>query len=149
MSERSRHDIALTSLNVSPSALRLLRNAGIVSTADLDGIKTMSLARQLRIEPAEALRLIKEVRRCADEFPARIDPGRPTKFGRAAGRTALDMLQQPNRSILTFCQPLDQVLGGGVPVGEITELCGSPGSGKTQLSMQLAVDACIPAVFGG
>jgi len=39
--------------------------------------------------------------------------------------------------------------GGGVPLGRITEMCGPPGIGKTQLSIQLAVDVSIPALFGG
>ena len=39
--------------------------------------------------------------------------------------------------------------GGGVPVGRITEMCGPPGIGKTQLSIQVAVDVTIPELFGG
>ena len=30
-------------------------------------------------------------------------------------------------------QDLDQLLGGGMERGKCTELCGAPGSGKTQL----------------
>jgi RAD51-like protein 2 len=41
------------------------------------------------------------------------------------------------------------MLGGGVPVGEVTEFCGVPGVGKTQMGMQLAVDVQIPKAFGG
>lgn len=55
------------------------------------------------------------------------------------------------------------MLGGGIPIGEVTELCGVPGVGKTQLwlkttrffstidssSMQIAVDVQIPPVFKG
>lgn len=49
--------------------------------------------------------------------------------------TALDLLQQEETrgSIVTFCSELDAVLGGGVPVGKTTEICGVPGIGKTQL----------------
>lgn len=39
--------------------------------------------------------------------------------------------------------------GGGIPVGRITEVCGPPGIGKTQLSIQVAVDVTIPELFGG
>lgn len=35
---------------------------------------------------------------------------------------------------------LDSILHGGIPVGYITELCGLAGSGKTQLSLQLAIN---------
>ncbi|CAM9511005.1 unnamed protein product [Choristocarpus tenellus] len=41
------------------------------------------------------------------------------------------------------------MLGGGVPRGELTEICGTPGVGKTQFGMQLAVDVQIPPGFSG
>lgn len=49
--------------------------------------------------------------------------------------TALDLLhqEQAQGSIVTFSSRLDGVLGGGVPVGKTTEICGAPGVGKTQL----------------
>lgn len=49
--------------------------------------------------------------------------------------TALELLQKEEefRSIVTFCSQLDEALGGGVPVGKVTEICGAPGVGKTQL----------------
>jgi RecA/RadA recombinase len=37
----------------------------------------------------------------------------------------------------------------GVARGCVTEFCGAPGIGKTQLGMQLAVSVQIPAVLGG
>lgn len=49
--------------------------------------------------------------------------------------TVLDLLhqEQAQGSIVTFSSKLDDVLGGGVPVGKTTEICGAPGVGKTQL----------------
>jgi RAD51-like protein 2 len=41
------------------------------------------------------------------------------------------------------------MLGGGFPRGELTEIFGTPGTGKTQLAMQLSVNAQIPMIFGG
>lgn len=35
---------------------------------------------------------------------------------------------------------LNNVLGGGIPVGYITEICGLAGCGKTQLCFQLAIN---------
>jgi RAD51-like protein 2 len=52
-------------------------------------------------------------------------------------------------SIVTFCAKFDDMLGGGIPLGKITEICGSAGTGKTQLCMQLAVDVTFPGEFGG
>lgn len=50
--------------------------------------------------------------------------------------TALELLQKEEeelRTIVTFSSQLDAALGGGAPVGKMTELCGVPGVGKTQL----------------
>jgi len=41
------------------------------------------------------------------------------------------------------------MLSGGIPIGKLTEFCGVPGIGKTQMAIQLAVNAHIPEVFGG
>lgn len=50
--------------------------------------------------------------------------------------TALDLMLKEEaelRSIVTFSSQLDEALGGGLMLGKITELCGVPGIGKTQL----------------
>lgn len=41
------------------------------------------------------------------------------------------------------------MLGGGVPLTKLSEFCGAPGIGKTQLGMQLAVNVQIPDSLGG
>ncbi|KAG5469881.1 hypothetical protein CUR178_02023 [Leishmania enriettii] len=51
--------------------------------------------------------------------------------------------------VTTFSSELDGILGGGVPVGGVTEISGPPGVGKTQLLMQLAVSCAMPVEFGG
>lgn len=67
------------------------------------------------------------------------------------GTSALDLLHASKRArhIITFARGIDTMLGGGVPVGETLEFCGEPGIGKTQLGMQLALDAQIPCAFRG
>jgi hypothetical protein len=54
-----------------------------------------------------------------------------------------------NSNIITFCRALDELLDGGIAIGELTELAGSPGSGKTTMCMQLAVNAALPTYCGG
>jgi len=51
--------------------------------------------------------------------------------------------------IVTFCQDFDQLLGGGFRVGDITEIVGLPGSGKTQLLMQLCLNVQLHSLLGG
>lgn len=67
------------------------------------------------------------------------------------GKTALELMkqEQAQNGIVTFSAQIDEMLGGGIPVGRITEMCGPPGIGKTQLSIQVAVDVTIPELFGG
>jgi len=42
-----------------------------------------------------------------------------------------------------------QLEAGGIRRRKITEICGGPGTGKTQLATQLCADATIPKAFGG
>lgn len=51
--------------------------------------------------------------------------------------------------VTTFSRHLDALLGGGIPVGTVSEISGPPGVGKTQLLLQLAVSAVLPVEFGG
>ncbi|XP_049774598.1 DNA repair protein RAD51 homolog 3-like isoform X1 [Schistocerca cancellata] len=66
-------------------------------------------------------------------------------------KTALDIWQEESQlfGIVTFCKAIDDMLDGGIPLQSITEFCGAPGSGKTQLCLQLCVDVQIPSIFGG
>ncbi len=91
------------------------------------------------ITPAEALNVLQTIR------------PKSSDGAKSPPKTALDMLQANERlgHIITFCGEIDAMLGGGVPIGEVTEFCGVPGIGKTQIGIQLAVDVHLPAVFGG
>ena len=52
-----------------------------------------------------------------------------------SGHTALELLhrEQAQGSIVTFCAGIDAMMGGGVALGKVTEFCGGPGLGKTQM----------------
>jgi len=49
--------------------------------------------------------------------------------------TSLVLLQEEEsqQCIVSFSERLDDLMGGGVPVTKITEFCGVPGIGKTQM----------------
>ncbi|KAF9936372.1 DNA repair protein rad51c [Mortierella alpina] len=53
--------------------------------------------------------------------------------------------------ITTSCGAIDSLFAGGrgIPLGKITEFCGLPGTGKTQIGMQLCINAQLPQTFGG
>lgn len=73
----------------------------------------------------------------------------------ASARSVLDLLQAEAAAddaaarIPTFSHALDELLGRGLQLGTVTELCGLPGVGKTQLCMQLAAAAPLHSHFGG
>ncbi|XP_021935813.1 DNA repair protein RAD51 homolog 3-like isoform X2 [Zootermopsis nevadensis] len=122
---------AVTSLPLPGSLHLRLRETGFVYYEDLcDGYGP------------EGNKLVKQWG--IDEQLKRLASVPPTK-------SALDIWQEECTSphIVTFSKAVDDLLDGGIVVGEITELCGAPGSGKTQMSLQVCVDVQIPRSFGG
>ncbi|KAF8758192.1 hypothetical protein HU200_010634 [Digitaria exilis] len=52
------------------------------------------------------------------------------------------------RLATTLCG-LDEALGGGIPMGKLTEVVGPSGIGKTQFCLKLALLAALPEYYGG
>lgn len=134
----------LAHLPLRPSTLTLLRQRGFSTWQEMEESKASggmsNLAQELQLSLAEAAALVREVQTATTEASTSQNP-------RA---TALSILQsQSARSIISFSKSLDNMLGGGFSVGEFTELCGLPGAGKTQLAMQLCVNASLPQHVGG
>ncbi|XP_030648090.1 DNA repair protein RAD51 homolog 3 [Chanos chanos] len=132
----------VASFPLAPSLKVKLINAGFQTTNDLVDLRPLQLSKEVGITHEEAVEVLQTLR-CDSQ----------TAQERASGGsfTALQLLQQEQTlgTIVTFCSELDSVLGGGLPVGKTTEICGAPGIGKTQLCIQLAVDVQIPVCFGG
>ncbi|XP_026189221.1 DNA repair protein RAD51 homolog 3 [Mastacembelus armatus] len=137
----------VSSLCLSPSVKVKLVSSGFQVTADLLNLKPLQLSKESGLSQEEALEVLQAARRDGG--------GDETTTGAAGGMsaslTALELLQQEEemRSIVTFSSQLDAALGGGIPLGKSTEICGTPGVGKTQLCLQLAVDVQVPQCFGG
>ena len=76
---------------------------------------------ELGIDVKEAVELLQLVRNSDNEQKADV--------------TALDLLHSAERQqpVVTFSEQLDLLLGDGVPLGKMTEFCGAPGVGKTQI----------------
>jgi len=58
-------------------------------------------------------------------------------------------IQEEKPRLMTGSNNLDDILGGGVPIGAITEFSGAYGSGKTQICFQLCVTVQFPPEQGG
>uniref|UniRef100_A0A3B5MLG4 DNA repair protein RAD51 homolog 3 n=1 Tax=Xiphophorus couchianus TaxID=32473 RepID=A0A3B5MLG4_9TELE len=125
----------VSSLSLGSSLKGKLVRAGFQFTTDLQDLNPEHLSAEAGVSQQEALEALQAASSGHGVAPV----------------TALELLQKEEefRSIVTFCSQLDEALGGGVPVGKVTEICGAPGVGKTQLCLQLAVDVQVPAVFGG
>ncbi|XP_050177633.1 DNA repair protein RAD51 homolog 3 isoform X2 [Myiozetetes cayanensis] len=135
------------SLPLAPALRARLAAAGFQTAQELLETGPCGLSKEIGISKEEALEALQVVRQECHGDAARTAGGSGTtrKF------TALELLEEEQAQgfIITFCSALDNILGGGVQLTKITEVCGAPGVGKTQLCMQLAVDAQIPECFGG
>jgi len=127
--------------------IELLHSKGFRNVEDLRDVQPIDLSTELGVTPSAALEILK----CAKQSLLNA----PDENGVAvdnAPMTAKDLLikfSSKSRPIITFCKSLDTILGGGVSIGQITEFCGVPGIGKTQLGIQLALNVQIPEVFSG
>ncbi|XP_029884186.1 DNA repair protein RAD51 homolog 3 isoform X7 [Aquila chrysaetos chrysaetos] len=135
------------SLPLAPALRAKLVAAGFQTAQELLETGPCGLSKELGISKEEALEALQVVRQECPGDVARTAGG----SGITRKCTALELLEeeQAQGSIITFCSALDSILGGGVQLTKITEICGAPGVGKTQLCMQLAVDVQIPECFGG
>ncbi|XP_054703661.1 DNA repair protein RAD51 homolog 3 isoform X1 [Grus americana] len=137
----------LGSLPLAPALRARLVAAGFQTVQELLETGPCGLSKEIGISKEEALEALQVVRQECHGDAAR------TAGGSGATRkcTALELLEEEQAQgfIITFCSALDNILGGGVQLTKITEICGAPGVGKTQLCMQLAVDVQIPECFGG
>jgi RAD51-like protein 2 len=135
----------LSHLPLRPSTLSTLGRRGFVSTGELEASKRnggmSNLAAELGCSLAEAASMMREVE-------GAVSSCRPEKQSVTA-LSLISKLKATQRTIVTFSRSVDKLLGGGVARGEVTEICGLPGVGKTQLCMQLCVDARLPISFGG
>ena len=152
------NSIPLQHLPLRPSTLEVLQAAGFATVAEVVESKERgsitNLAAELGVPPAQALGIYQEV---TTEWANANGESGSSENSNNSRASAVELLQPSSSnnqtaaggSIITFCRALDTILQGGLALGELTELAGPPGAGKTALAMQLAVDAALPVAFGG
>ncbi|KAG3004281.1 hypothetical protein PC121_g18754 [Phytophthora cactorum] len=124
-------DVPLAACGLAPSVLAALFRAGFRYQKDVVDISARELASEAKINVKDAVKVL-EIARSEENLAA-------------VGDTALDLLQEVTKSkpIATRLLGLDGLLGGGLQRGEVTEICGGPGSGKTQFG----IHACLAAQY--
>lgn len=64
---------------------------------------------------------------------ANFKSGTPAIQSTTAYDMALKTQQSDNIPITTGSAQIDSLLNGGIPIGDVTEVCGMSGTGKTQV----------------
>lgn len=132
MAEQEIEDIP----GVGPTTADKLRDGGYTT---IEGIATASyadLAEAAEIGESTAKKMIKEARKMADIG------------GFKTGTVVLEE-RKDVRKLKMMVPDFDELMGGGLETKSITEFYGEFGSGKSQISHQMAVNAQLPEEFGG
>jgi RecA/RadA recombinase len=128
--------------SLRPSHVDQLRRLGLLTVGSVASVPCHELAARMQVSREEAAAVV-----CACDAVAR--------RGAARVQSLAELFRDCNdgagahRRRATRCAPIDALLGGGFRHGAVSEVFGLPGTGKTQLAMQLAAAATLPAVLDG
>eukprot|EP01083_Nonionella_stella_P061194 159524_1 len=142
---------SLESFPLPPTAMKKLKDAGFEWADDVFEESLGQLATELSIDHAEALKIV-ETLRGSTVADGSVDSSPNQSQGTVSrGQSAVELLlrERNDRRILTLCQQFDKMLGGGIAIGQVVEICGVPGIGKTQLGIQLCCDVQMPLCLNG
>jgi RAD51-like protein 2 len=147
----------VSSLPLSVELHDLLATGGFRTVSDLHNISPIDLARELNTSHSIALSIIQTASSSSSSQQSIVQSLQSVREVKTSSKqlsavTAKDIIAKigtGSRALITFCKAIDDMLGGGIQVGQITEFCGVPGIGKTQLAIQLSLNVQIPEVFGG
>ncbi|MBO4522454.1 MAG: DNA repair and recombination protein RadA [Methanomicrobium sp.] len=132
MSEHEIEDLP----GVGPTTADKLRDSGYCTIESIATASYVDLAEDAEIGEATAKKMIKEARKMADI---------------GGFRTGIAVLEERKevRKLSTLVPELDELMGGGLETMSIIEFYGEFGSGKSQISHQMAVNAQLPYEVGG
>ncbi|KAG0305478.1 DNA repair protein rad51c [Dissophora globulifera] len=127
-----------TTLRLSSGLRDKVLRSGYGTVADLRAVPTNDLVSELKLSSDQARELLHQLHPTSASWEY------------CTANQTLE-LEQRSTPITTSSPALDSLFGGGlgVPPGKITEICGLPGTGKTQLGIQLCVNAQMPTAMGG
>ncbi|KAK2764306.1 DNA repair protein xrcc3 [Arachnomyces sp. PD_36] len=133
-----------------------------ITTTDLLTLDTIEIAKRTRVPLTDARQFTEHVIRALHEdvgfgqeqqeqrhsvedtrepgITSAISPGEPTSFGK------IDVSEW--NCISTLDSALDDVLGGGIPTGYVTEITGESGTGKSQFLLHLLLSVQLPPPVG-
>lgn len=170
--------ISLSLLPLRQATLQQFTKRGFQTTDDIEESRLQggmaNLAAEMDVSLQEAAGMVREVQLCLSECRYVIDDDKTEGGVHLLGQAESDVVHSSgimtahdlillydqkhqrrrsgsagNQFIVTFCRSIDGLLGGGIALGQVTEIAGLPGTGKTQLALQLCVLARLPQIYGG
>ena len=151
---------AISTFPISQQQITALASVGYTIASDVRKSNPHRLATDLKISLDEALKIYDQCKVVQENHPSNrgststSTSTTTTTATNGKGANALEMLKKARKrpGIITFSPEIDKQLfsgSGGIPIGQMTEFCGAPGLGKTQICMQLACNVTIPKAMGG
>ncbi|QPC75331.1 hypothetical protein HYE68_006083 [Fusarium pseudograminearum] len=131
----------LPSFHVRPfAALIPAIEQNALSTTDLLTLHPTDIAKQTRLPILDLKRLIATIQASLSDD---LSPQQPLLEAEPDPESTPE-----NNVISTLDDGLDAILGGGVPVGAVTEFTGESGAGKTQALLSLCLAVQLPSPHG-
>jgi len=121
---------------VGPTTADKLRDGGYATIESVATASSADLAEAAEIGEATAKKMIRAARQMAD-------------IGGFKTGTAVLEERKTVRKLSTLVPEFDELLGGGLETKSISEFYGEFGSGKSQISHQMAVNVQLPEELGG
>lgn len=126
-------EISVRQTNIKPDHIvRLLAN-GIVLVSHLQSLSPHRLKQRVKLPLDDCEAILNAIK-----------PKRPFYVFKAS-----ELMVKPFEKISTLMKDLDYILGGGIRCGQITELSGEAGTGKSNLCAQIGVLVMLPKEDGG
>ena len=121
--------------SVTKELIEKFERAGFLTIESISWLTPEELSEKLNIKIEISKTIIEEAIANIDQKPV----------------SAADLLkkEEKRQRISTGSKELDELLGGGIYTGEITEISGEFATGKTQLCFQLSINVQLPPEEGG
>ncbi|KAG8691397.1 hypothetical protein FRC11_004397 [Ceratobasidium sp. 423] len=114
----------------------LLTKANLKNYIDVVTLSASDLATKLRVPLEKAQTILRQIH---SAFTPKVNF---VKFdGTNEGNTTVDLL---GRTFTTGDNAIDNLLGGGIAIGQVHEITGEAASGKSQLALQLSLTVQLP-----
>ena len=126
-------EISVRQINIKPKYIRTLLTHSIVLVSHLNALDANKLAQRTKLKTSEC-----------EEILAAIKPKRPHYVMKAS-----EFMVRPFDKISTLIKGLDDALGGGIRCGQITEVSGEAGAGKSNLAAEIATLVMMPKSKNG